>query len=143
MALALRRLPPLKFVFNLMQFVFATALGYVVVHVIAGPGAEFGPRVWLGVLVALQLGGLVTIALISAAMWMTEGSLSREQVRQMFGDGRGRHGDEHEPRPAARRDPGRGAASGADRADPDRDRVRRSTAPTSNERQRHEKLEFL
>ena len=84
-ALALRRLPPLKFVFNLMQFVLATALGYVVVHVIAGPGAEFGPWVWLGVLVALQLGGLITIALITAAMWMTEGSLSREQVRQMFG----------------------------------------------------------
>ena len=84
-ALALRRLPPLKFVFNLMQFVLATALGYVVVHVIAGPGAEFGPWVWLGVLVALQFGGLVTIALITAAMWMTEGSLSREQVRQMFG----------------------------------------------------------
>ena len=64
---------------------FATALGYVVVHVIAGPEPEFGPWVWLGVLVALQLGGLVTIALIAAAMWMTEGSLSREQVRQMFG----------------------------------------------------------
>jgi diguanylate cyclase (GGDEF)-like protein len=84
-ALALRRLPPLKFVFNLVQFVLATALGYVVVHLIGGPGAEFGPWVWLGVLVALQLGGVVTIVLIGAAMWMTEGSLSREQVRQMFG----------------------------------------------------------
>jgi diguanylate cyclase (GGDEF)-like protein len=84
-ALALRRLPPLKFVFNLTQFVFATAIGYVVVHVIGGPGAEFGPWVWFGVLVGLQLGGFVTIALIGAAMWMTEGSLSREQVRQMFG----------------------------------------------------------
>jgi diguanylate cyclase (GGDEF)-like protein len=84
-ALALRRLPPLKFVFNLMQFLFATALGYVVVHVIGGSGAEFGPSVWFGVLVGLQLGGLVTIALIGAAMWMTEGSLSREQIRQMFG----------------------------------------------------------
>jgi diguanylate cyclase (GGDEF)-like protein len=84
-ALALRRLPPVKFFFNLAQFVFATALGYVIVHVIGGPGAEFGPWVWLGVLVALQVGGLLTIALIGAAMWLTEGSLSREQIRQMFG----------------------------------------------------------
>jgi diguanylate cyclase (GGDEF)-like protein len=84
-ALALRRLPPLKFLFNLLQFALATALGYVVVHAIAGADPEFGPWVWVGALVALQLGGLVTIALIAAAMWMTEGSLSREQVRQMFG----------------------------------------------------------
>jgi diguanylate cyclase (GGDEF)-like protein len=84
-ALALRQLPPVKFVFNLAQFVFTTALGYVVVHAIAGPGAAFGPWVWFGVFVGLQLGGLVTIALITAAMWISEGSLSREQIRQMFG----------------------------------------------------------
>jgi diguanylate cyclase (GGDEF)-like protein len=83
-ALVLRRLPPVKFIFNLAQFVFATALGYVVVHVIAGPEPAFGPGVWLGVLIALQVGGLLTIALIGAAMWLTEGSLSREQLRQML-----------------------------------------------------------
>jgi diguanylate cyclase (GGDEF)-like protein len=84
-ALGLRRLPSVKFVFNLLQFVLATALGYVVVHAIGGPAPEFGPRVWAGVLVALQLGGLLTIALIGAAMWMTEGSIGPQQLRQMFG----------------------------------------------------------
>jgi diguanylate cyclase (GGDEF)-like protein len=84
-ALAFRRLPPVKFCFNLTQFVFATALGYVIVHAIAGPQPEFGPWVWVGVLVALQVGGLLTIAFIGAAMWLTEGSLSHEQLRQMFG----------------------------------------------------------
>ena len=83
-ALWMRRLPPIKFVFNLAQFVFTTALGFVVMHAIAG-GAEFGPQVWVAVFVAVQFGGLVTIALLCAAMWMAEGSLSREQIRQMFG----------------------------------------------------------
>ena len=84
-ALWFRRLPALKFVFNLAQFVCVTALGYVVAHVIAGPDPVFGPRMWLAVFVALQIGGIVTIALIGAAMWLAEGSLSRAFVRQMFG----------------------------------------------------------
>ena len=53
-ALAFRRLPPLKFVFNLSQFVFTMALGYVIVHLIAGAAPDFGPSVWAGVFVALQ-----------------------------------------------------------------------------------------
>ena len=84
-ALALRRMPPMKFFFNLGQFAFATALGYVIVHAIGGLGDGFGPWVWIGVLAALQLGGLMTIALIGAAMWLSEGAISREQIRQMFG----------------------------------------------------------
>jgi diguanylate cyclase (GGDEF)-like protein len=84
-ALVLRRLPPIKFVFNLAQFCLAIALGYVIVHAFAGDTPEFGPAMWIGVFVALQVGGLVTITLLSAVMWITEGSLSREQIRQMFG----------------------------------------------------------
>src|SRR5215208_886582 len=84
-ALALRRLPAVKFVFNLAQFAFATALAYVAVHAIAGSDPAFGPLLWFAVLVGLQFGGLVTIALISAAMWITDGSLTRAHVRQMFG----------------------------------------------------------
>jgi diguanylate cyclase (GGDEF)-like protein len=84
-ALAFRRLPALKVVFNLAQHTFSAALGFVVVHLIAGAEPTFGPLVWLGVFVAVQLGGLVTIALIASAMWITEGTISREQVRQMFG----------------------------------------------------------
>ena len=94
-------------------------------------------------LVALQLGGLLTIALIGAAMWMTEGSLSREQIRQMFGMDAVVTATNTSLAAAARRDPRRGAACGADPADPAGDRVLPATAPTSTERQRHEKLEFL
>jgi diguanylate cyclase (GGDEF)-like protein len=84
-ALVFRKLPAIKFAFNLAQHTFSVALGFVVVHLIAGAAPTFGPLVWLGVFVAVQLGGLVTIALIATAMWITEGTISREQVRQMFG----------------------------------------------------------
>src|SRR5829696_2257880 len=84
-ALLLRRLPAVKVAFNLAQHTLSVALGFVVVHVIAGGVPTFGPLLWFGVFVAVQLGGLVTIALIACAMWITEGTISRQQVRQMFG----------------------------------------------------------
>src|SRR5438034_1179179 len=58
-------------------------LGLLVVH--AAAGDAFGPRAWLGVYAATQLGGVLTIALLSAVIWLAERSLTREQVRQMFG----------------------------------------------------------
>src|SRR2546429_391294 len=82
-ALKFRRLPAIKFAFNLSQFVFITCVGLLVVH--AAAGDAFGPRAWLGVYAATQLGGVLTIALLSAAIWLAEGSLTREQGRQMFG----------------------------------------------------------
>ncbi|MFN8108695.1 MAG: EAL domain-containing protein [Thermoleophilia bacterium] len=84
-ALVLRGLPPVKLVFNLAQFALATELGYVVLHLIAGAHPSFGVRAWIGTLVAVQLGGLITIALLSTAMWLAEGSLPEGAISQMFG----------------------------------------------------------
>src|SRR6059036_3897046 len=52
-ALWFRRLPAIKFAFNLSQFVFITCVGLLVVH--AAAGDAFGPRAWLGVYAATQL----------------------------------------------------------------------------------------
>jgi diguanylate cyclase (GGDEF)-like protein len=82
-ALWFRRLPAIKFAFNLVQFLLIACVGLLVVHAAAGDG--FGPRAWLGVYAATQLGGVMTIALLSGVIWLAEGSLTREQVRQMFG----------------------------------------------------------
>jgi diguanylate cyclase (GGDEF)-like protein len=84
-AMLLRRLPLIKFVFNLGQFVLAVALGTMIVHAVAGPVPEFGPRVWFGTLLGTQAGGLVTILLLAAAMSLADGRVSRAEVRQMFG----------------------------------------------------------
>ena len=84
-ALLGRRLPPIKFAFNLGQFALAGALGVLVLQAVAGPEAAFGPRVWLGALLGTQAGGLVTIALLAAAISLADGRLSRAEVRAMFG----------------------------------------------------------
>jgi diguanylate cyclase (GGDEF)-like protein len=83
-ALVLRRQPPIKFAFNLSHFLLTAGMGAVIVHVLAADHG-FGPLAWLGVCLARQVAGVTTILLILAAIWLSEGRPSREQVRQMFG----------------------------------------------------------
>lgn len=85
-ALALRRLVPIKLVFNVLQYLLCAALGILIVRAFAGAtDPEFGPLAWLGVAVALQFGGLLAIVLLCAAIILSDGAITREQVRQMFG----------------------------------------------------------
>ena len=84
-ALALRRMPLVKFCFNVAQLALATTVMLVVVHVAAQVDDGFGFLTWGSVLLATQLGGVLTIAQILAAIVLTEGHVSRDQVRQMFG----------------------------------------------------------
>ena len=84
-ALLLRRAPAVKFVFNLAQFALVTCVLIAVVHLGAAADPGFGWITWGAVLVASQLGSLLTTAQILAAMVLTEGSVSRAQVREMFG----------------------------------------------------------
>src|SRR4051794_30433 len=84
-ALLGRRLPPIKFVFNLAQFLFAVGLGAVVIHLLAGSDPSFGPRVWIGALLGLQAGGIVTVLLLAAVIWIADGRISLVELRQMFG----------------------------------------------------------
>ena len=84
-ALGLRRLPPIKYVFNLGQFTLGMALSLAVVHLVAGAHPAFGPRLWLGAFLASQLNGAMTITLIATAMSLSDGRLSLSAVRGMFG----------------------------------------------------------
>ena len=54
-------------------------------HFAAQIDPGFGWLTWAAVLLATQLGGVLTIAQILAAIVLTEGHVSRDQVRQMFG----------------------------------------------------------
>ena len=124
-ALLLRRMPPVKLAFNLAQYALVTAVLIIVVHLAASVDPGFGWITWGAVLAATQIGGVLTIVQILAAMVLTEGRVSRDQVRQMFGmdlvvtmtgtvDG------------ARRRHPlDRAAGGDAAAADPDPDRLRR------------------
>src|SRR3954470_10617467 len=84
-ALLLRRLPLVKFFFNVGQLALASTVMIVVVHFAARIDDDFGWLTWGAILLATQLGGVLTIAQILAAIVLTEGHVSREQVRQMFG----------------------------------------------------------
>jgi diguanylate cyclase (GGDEF)-like protein len=85
LAMALRRLPPIKWVFNVGQFVLAVGLGEVIIHALAGPQTALGPGVWIGALLGTQAGGLVTILLLAAAMSLADGLRSRRELRELFG----------------------------------------------------------
>jgi diguanylate cyclase (GGDEF)-like protein len=84
-ALLLRRLPFVKFCFNVAQFALVTAVMLAIVHAAAQIEQDFGWLTWGAVLLATQVGGVLTIAQILAAIVLTEGRVSRDQIRQMFG----------------------------------------------------------
>jgi diguanylate cyclase (GGDEF)-like protein len=84
-ALLLRRSAPVKFFLNLAQFALVTAVLIVGLHLAAASDPGFGWITWGAVLVGSLLGGVLTIAQILAAMALTEGRVSRAQVRGMFG----------------------------------------------------------
>src|SRR4051794_14297120 len=84
-ALIARRLAPIRVVFNASQAVLALGVSYAVAHLVAGPGEGFGPLVWLGAFLGIQAGGVLTIALVSAAIGLAEGGVRRPMVRRMIG----------------------------------------------------------
>src|SRR4051794_32481651 len=84
-ALLMRKLPAVKFAFNLAQFAFVSCVLIIVVHAAAKIDPGFGWITWGAVLLATQLGGVLTIAQILVAIVLTEGHVSRDQVTQMFG----------------------------------------------------------
>jgi len=83
-AMLLARLPTIKVVFNIAQYVLAHAVAFLVLRAITGEHPDFGPVVWIGVFVAMQLGGSLSICLLTVAVTIAEGRLTLAQVRQMF-----------------------------------------------------------
>jgi diguanylate cyclase (GGDEF)-like protein len=71
-----RRLPPIKFVFNVAQFSVTTCIAVLMLHAVAPANGSLGPQMWIAVLVAKQAAGLLTVFLIAAAI-----SLAEEPVR--------------------------------------------------------------
>jgi diguanylate cyclase (GGDEF)-like protein len=83
MLLLERRLPTIKFIFNVAQFALATCIAVLVVHALAPLGDQVGPRTWVGVLLATQAGGLVTVLLIACAISLSEGLVAPRMVAHM------------------------------------------------------------
>ena len=84
-AMAMRRLPATKFAFNIAQFAVVTCVLIGIAHLGASLDPGFGWITWGAVLAASLVGSVLTTATIVAAIVLTDGRVSRSQVRQMFG----------------------------------------------------------
>jgi len=79
-----RRLPPIKFVFNIANFGLHTCIAVLVFHGIA-PAVGVEPRTWVAALLATQASGLVTVALIASAISLSEGVVKLATIGHMIG----------------------------------------------------------
>ena len=79
-----RRLPVVKVVFNLAQIALTATSAAIILHAIAGNAAMDHPQTWVGLYAASLASGALTILLLSGAIQISEGSLKRENMAQMF-----------------------------------------------------------
>ena len=79
-----RRLPPIKVVFNLAQFAFATTLAVVVMHTLASPGGAMGPQLWGAASLATEAGAVVTVLLIGIVVSLSEGVIQAKTFGRML-----------------------------------------------------------
>jgi len=79
-----RRLPPIKFVFNLAQFALTTSIAVLVLHLVAPHSGAMGPQMWIAAILATQAAGAVAILLIAAAISLSEGLVKLATVGHMF-----------------------------------------------------------
>jgi diguanylate cyclase (GGDEF)-like protein len=79
-----RRLPPIKFIFNVAQFALATCIAVLVVHALAPASGAVGPQMWIATLLATQAAGVVTVVLIAAAISLSEGPVKLKTIGLMF-----------------------------------------------------------
>ena len=83
--IAVRRQRPLKIAFNLAQFGFTSCVGLVIFHAVTDGGNAFGPLGWGGALLATAAAGLISVALVGVAIFLSDGgSPTRELLRVSF-----------------------------------------------------------
>ena len=79
-----RRLPPVKFVFNISQLAVHACVAILVMHALAPVSDEVGQRTWVAALVAAQASGFLTVALIATAISLSEGLVKLRTVVHML-----------------------------------------------------------
>jgi diguanylate cyclase (GGDEF)-like protein len=78
-----RRLPPIKLTFNVAQLALATLVTEIVIHALA-PTTGIGPLTWVAALIAMQVGGFLTVLLIACAISLSEGMVGLRTVGRML-----------------------------------------------------------
>ncbi|MGN6869407.1 MAG: hypothetical protein ACTHMY_13490, partial [Solirubrobacteraceae bacterium] len=79
-----RRLPPVKFVFNIGQLAVHACIAILIVHLLTlGPGTV-DTRTWVSALIATQVSALVGSSLILAAISLSEGLVKLRTIVHML-----------------------------------------------------------
>ena len=79
-----RRLPPIKLFFNLGQFALSVCLATLICYWVAPVGTDWGPQLAIAVIVGAQVSATTCVALIGAAISLSEGWLGFRQLVRMF-----------------------------------------------------------
>ena len=79
-----RRLPPVKFVFNISQFAVHACVAILVIHALAPVSDHVGERTWVAALIATQASGFLTVVLIATAISLSEGLVKLRTVVHML-----------------------------------------------------------
>jgi hypothetical protein len=79
-----RRLPPVKFVFNMGQLALHACIALLVVHALAPVAGTVDTRTWVSALIATQVSALVGSSLILAAISLSEGMVSARTLVHML-----------------------------------------------------------
>ena len=79
-----RRLPPIKLFFNLGQFALSVCLATLICYWLAPVGTDWGPQLAIAVLIGAQVSATTCVALIGAAISLSEGWLGFRQLGRMF-----------------------------------------------------------
>lgn len=82
--LLVRRLPPVKFMFNIAQFALHACIAVLVIHALAPASGGVGPGTWIAAVVATQASGLVTVMLIAWAISLSEGIIRLKTILDML-----------------------------------------------------------
>jgi diguanylate cyclase (GGDEF)-like protein len=70
-----RNLPRIRLIFNLGQLGVTAGVAVTLFHAVSGPVADNGPQLWAAVVVSVLLASVVSVSLVSAAMWLSGDSI--------------------------------------------------------------------
>src|SRR3954447_12605370 len=79
-----RRLAPVKLVFNLAQLALAASVAAGILRLIAGDASALEPTTWVGLYGATLASGALTIGLLAVAIAIVEGHLRAPIIAGMF-----------------------------------------------------------
>ena len=78
-----RSLPSIRLVFNLVQVGVIAGVAAALFHGVSGPVADAGPQLWAAAVAAALLAAVVSVALVSAAMWLSGDSILPRKLGAM------------------------------------------------------------